>query len=99
MTLSLSSIPSRAYIFGQFKENDRTHATSDVFTRIEKIEINFNGVSGVISSANEWKLWRMSNNNQNSDERKFRHEGKMLQISSTVMHTLEMWLLPLVCSL
>ena len=61
--MSLSTIPSKVYIF--IKESERSHSamSSDCFANIHKIQINFNGVSGVLASASEWELWRMSVNN------------------------------------
>ena len=61
--MSLSTIPNKVYIF--IKESERTHSatSSDCFARLKKIQINFNGVSGVMASASEWELWRMSVNN------------------------------------
>lgn len=61
--MSLSSIPSRAYIFAIRTDKDMTPFTTDCFARIQRIDINFNGVSGILSSANEWELWRMSCDN------------------------------------
>ena len=52
--MSLSNIPSKVYIFAKLREADESFYTSDNFARITKIDINFNGVSGVLSSANEW---------------------------------------------
>ena len=61
--MSLSTIPNKVYIF--IKESERTHSSrsSDCFAEIKKIQIYFNGVSGVMALASEWELWRMSVNN------------------------------------
>jgi len=61
--IQLSTIPSRAYIFVRRRNQDRTYGTADVYARINKIDMNFNGISGILSSADTIDLWRMSVNN------------------------------------
>lgn len=61
--MSLSSIPSRVYIYARLKDGDQTFYSSDTFARIKQINIEFNGVSGILGSAQEWALWRMSSDN------------------------------------
>ena len=58
--MSLSSIPSRIYIYAKLRDDQQTLYTSDTFARISRISINFNGVSGILASSQEWELWRMS---------------------------------------
>jgi len=55
--MSLSSIPNRVYIYAKIKENDQSAFTFDAFCRIKRIDVNFNGVSGILSSAREHELY------------------------------------------
>lgn len=61
--IQLSNIPNKIYIYARRQNNDRTIYTTDSFARIEKIDIDFNGVSGIMASADEIDLWRMSVDN------------------------------------
>ena len=61
--MSLSSIPNRVYIYAKIKENDQSAFTFDAFCRIKRIDVNFNGVSGILSSSREHELYRLSEKN------------------------------------
>ena len=61
--IQLSSIPNKVYIYVRRSNEERTEYTSDAFARITGINIDFNGVSGILASAKEHDLWRMTVNN------------------------------------
>jgi len=59
-TISLNSIPDRLIIFARKLLSNQTPYDADCFFPIEKIVVNFNNKAGLISSATQWDLWRMS---------------------------------------
>lgn len=61
--IQLSSIPKKVYIFVRRNNDTRNHYTADAFARIRKISIDFNAMSGIMASASELDLWRMSCDN------------------------------------
>lgn len=59
-TISLNSIPDRLIIFARKILSAQTPYDADAFFPIEKIVVNFNNKAGLLSSATQWDLWRMS---------------------------------------
>ena len=59
-TITVSSIPSRFYIFVRQQNSDRTYLTSDTFARIDSISIVWDNRSGLLASASSEQLHRMS---------------------------------------
>lgn len=58
--IQLNSIPKRIYIFARRNNNTRTYLTSDTYARIDKISVNFNNKSGLLSGASSQDLYQMS---------------------------------------
>jgi len=58
--IQLNSIPKRLYIFARIRNADQTFNTSDAYARIDRISVNFNNRSGLLSSATSFDLWQMS---------------------------------------
>lgn len=61
--IQLSSIPKKVYIFVRRNNDTLSHYTADAFARIHRISIDFNATSGIMASASELDLWRMSCDN------------------------------------
>ena len=61
--ISLTSIPSKIYVFARERESVIDHYSSDCFARITNINVTFNGISGILNNAEEWDLWRMACSN------------------------------------
>lgn len=59
-TISLNSIPDRLIIFARKTLATQTPYDADCFFPISRILVNFNNKSGLLSSATNWDLWRMS---------------------------------------
>lgn len=59
-TISLNSIPDRLIIFARKILATQTPYDADAFFPISKIVVNFNNKAGLLSSATQWDLWRMS---------------------------------------
>nr|WPF46526.1 MAG: putative major capsid protein [Lake Baikal virophage 4] len=59
-TISLNSIPDRLIIFARKVLANQTPYDADCFFPISRILVNFNNKSGLLSSATNWDLWRMS---------------------------------------
>nr|WPF46440.1 MAG: putative major capsid protein [Lake Baikal virophage 2] len=59
-TISLNSIPDRLIIFARKTLATQTAYDADCFFPIQRIVVNFNNKSGLLSSATQWDLWRMS---------------------------------------
>lgn len=59
-TISLNSIPDRLIIFARKTLATQTAYDADCFFPISRIVVNFNNKSGLLSSATQWDLWRMS---------------------------------------
>lgn len=58
--IQLSSIPNKVYIYVRRSNATRDVYSADAFCRIKRINVDFNGVSGILASASEHDLWRMS---------------------------------------
>lgn len=61
--VQLSCIPNKIYIYARKSNSDRLPEFTDTYYRIEDITIDFNGVSGILSSSKSIDLWRMSVDN------------------------------------
>lgn len=61
--IQLQSIPEKVYICVREPENDRTVNTTDTYFRINDISINWSNRSGILASANQQQLYKMSQEN------------------------------------
>ena len=59
-SISLNSIPDKLIIVVRKSVSKQTLYDSDHFFPISKIVVNFNNKAGLLSSATQWDLWRMS---------------------------------------
>ena len=59
-SITLSSIPNKIYFYIKRKDRALSKYTTDATFRITGINIQFNNVSGILSSASEWDLYQMS---------------------------------------
>ena len=59
-SISLNSIPDKLIICVRKQVSKQTLYDSDHFLPISKIVINFNNKAGLLSSATQWDLWRMT---------------------------------------
>jgi len=59
-SISLNSIPDKLIIVVRKAVSKQTLYDSDHFFPIKKIVVNFNNKAGLLSSATQWDLWRMS---------------------------------------
>ena len=57
-TISLNQIPDKLIIFA--KKRDQSWTDTDSYLTIDKISMNFNNSSGLLSSFSQYQLWRMS---------------------------------------
>lgn len=60
--IQLSNIPKRILLFARRRDADVTFETSDVFANISNINILFDNVSGILSSATEQQIYEFSRN-------------------------------------
>lgn len=58
--VQLSSVPKRVYIYARKRDSDRSGFDSDGYANIEKIDVQFNNMSGILSSSNERDLYDLS---------------------------------------
>ncbi len=58
--IQLQSIPRRLYIFARRKNSDQTVNTTDTFFGIQNISVNWNNYSGLLSSASQQDLYKIS---------------------------------------
>lgn len=58
--VALNQIPDLIMIFARVRIADQNSTCSDSFAKIDKISINFNNVSGILSSATPQELWLLS---------------------------------------
>jgi len=58
--IQLQSIPKRMYILARRKNSNETFLTTDTFFAIEGISVNWNNNSGLLSSATQQDLYRVS---------------------------------------
>jgi hypothetical protein len=61
--IQLNSIPLRMYVFARKKNSDLTFLDTDSFFSIDKITIQWENDSGLLSSASKQDLYRLSVNN------------------------------------
>lgn len=59
-SISLNSIPDKLIICVRKQVSKQTLYDTDHFLPISKIVINFNNKAGLLSSATQWDLWRMT---------------------------------------
>jgi hypothetical protein len=59
-SISLNSIPDKLIIVVRKAVSKQTLYDSDHFFPISKVNVNFNNKAGLLSSATQWDLWRMS---------------------------------------
>lgn len=62
-SLQLNQIPDKLYIFARRVMDQRAVTDADAFLTINSISINWNNSSGLLSSATQQDLWRMSTEN------------------------------------
>ncbi|MFN9915981.1 MAG: major capsid protein V20 domain-containing protein, partial [Pirellulaceae bacterium] len=68
-TISLNQVPDKLIIF--LRRKTRTWVHTDTFLAINKVNINWNNQTGILSSFDQQSLWRMSReagSNQSFDE-------------------------------
>jgi len=58
--IALNQIPDTILIFARVPISSQTSKNSDSFFTINKVSINFNNVSGILSSATQQELWVLS---------------------------------------
>lgn len=61
--IQLNSIPRIMYIYARKRNSDLTFLDTDTFFSIEKISINWNNNSGLLSNASKYDLYEMSRKN------------------------------------
>lgn len=61
--VQLSFVPKYCWAFVREEDNSMTYNSTNTFTSIEKVEIQFNNQSSILGSANSQQLWEMSVNN------------------------------------
>ena len=61
--IQLNQIPDRILIYARYPIANSTQRISDTFLTISKISVNFNNVSGLLSTASPIQLWEMSQRN------------------------------------
>lgn len=62
--IQLSSVPKRILVFARISKNTADYyRKSDVFARIDNLQINFNNKNALLGSASAYDLWRMSKRN------------------------------------
>jgi len=59
-SIQLNSVPDKLIICCRKVLGNQSNFDSDSFLPIKKISINFNNKAGLLSSATDWDLWRMS---------------------------------------
>ena len=59
-SITLNSRPDRLIIFARKPISQQTSYDSDFFYPISNININFNNCSGILSTASQYELWKMS---------------------------------------
>jgi hypothetical protein len=62
-SLQLNQVPDKLYIFARRAMDSRLASDPDAFLTIQNISINWNNSSGLLSSATQQDLWRMSTEN------------------------------------
>lgn len=80
--IQLTSIPKRIYIMARRRNQDQTYATSDVFANIKGVSVQFDVQSGLLASANEQQLYKMSayNGYQGSWSQWHKYTGSVLAL-------------------
>lgn len=80
--IQFTSIPKRVYVYARRSNLTQTYATSDVFARINGVSVNFDVQSGLLSSASELQLYKMSayNGFQGSWSQWHKYTGSVLAI-------------------
>lgn len=58
--LQLNMVPDKMVVFARRKNNANSCAKTDSFLKITGISINYNNAAGLLSSASETDLWKMS---------------------------------------
>lgn len=61
--VQFQGIPTRVMVAGRQRDSDLTNLTSDTFAAINTVTIQFNGVSGILSSATQRDLYNISRKN------------------------------------
>jgi len=59
-SISLNQIPDKVIIFVRKRLASQTSADADCFFPIKRLRVNFNNKAGLLTSATQWDLWRMS---------------------------------------
>ncbi len=58
--LQLGSVPSKVYVFARVRNQDLTYQSTDTFAYITKLDVQFLGTSGILSSATPQDLYQLS---------------------------------------
>jgi len=58
--VQLSSVPKRVYIYARKRDSDRSGFDADGYAAIRGIDVQFNNMSGILSSADERDLYDLS---------------------------------------
>jgi hypothetical protein len=61
--IQLNTIPRRVYIYARQRNADLTMSSTDTFFALNQININYNNVSGLLSSASAMDLYNISKKN------------------------------------
>ncbi len=73
--IQLNQVPDKIYVIARKALSSQSYRDSSTFFTIEKITVNFNNASGLLSSAQQQDLWRMSVAN-NSKQTWYDFSGK-----------------------
>lgn len=58
--IQLPNVPRFAFVFVRESDSQKAFTSSDTFCAITNVSINFNNMSGLLSSASQFDLWNMS---------------------------------------
>jgi len=58
--IQLPAVPRYVWLFVRESDANKQKYDTDTFCQISKVNINFNGMVGIVSSASEFDLWNMS---------------------------------------
>ena len=58
--ISLDCVPSKLYVWARLSDAYRKYSTTDTFCSISNVSVTYNNRSSVLSSLNQWDLFRMS---------------------------------------
>lgn len=61
--VELNSVPNCVFVWIARQDSDKTIFTTDTFFELQQITITYNGKTGILSSATEFSLYELSENN------------------------------------